>query len=123
MAGVILGPLPDDPDCGNKYVLIIGDYFSRWTEAYAIPNQEATTVVRVLVEEFVACFGILRQIHSDQERNFDLKVFKECASHWEWTRPEPCPGLTLNQMQWLSVLTNYRRNVVQVCGRESRRLG
>jgi len=24
-----------------------------WMEAYAIPNQEATTVARVLVEEFV----------------------------------------------------------------------
>ena len=75
MEWVILGPLPD-PDCGNEYVLIVGDYLSRWTEAYAIPNQEATTVARVLVEEFVACFGILRQIHSDQERNFDLKVFQ-----------------------------------------------
>ena len=55
----ILGPLPDS-DRGNKYILIIGDYFSKWTEAYAIPNQEATTVARVLVEEFVARFGIPR---------------------------------------------------------------
>ena len=70
----ILGPLPD-LDRGNKYVLIIGDYFSKWTEAYAIPNQEATTVARVLVEEFVACFCIPRQIHSDQGRNFESKVF------------------------------------------------
>ena len=50
-------------------------------EAYAIPNQEATTVARVLVEEFVARFGIPRQIHSNQGRNFELKVFQEmCRS-------------------------------------------
>ena len=80
MALDILGPLPDS-DCGNKYILIIGDYFSKWTEAYAIPNQEATTVARVLVEEFVAGFGIPKQIHSDQGRNFQLKVFQEmCKS-------------------------------------------
>ena len=72
----ILGPLPD-LDHGNKYLLIIGDYFSKWTEAYVIPNQEATTVARVLVEEFVARFGIPRQIHSDQGRNFKSKVFQE----------------------------------------------
>ena len=72
----ILGPLPDS-DRGNKYVLIIGDYFSKWTEAYAIPNQEAMTVARVLVEEFMARFGIPRQIHSDQGRNFEPKVFHE----------------------------------------------
>ena len=76
----ILGPLPDS-DRGNKYILIIGDYFSKWTEAYAIPNQEATTVARVLVEEFVARFGIPRQIHSDRGRNFESKVFQEmCKS-------------------------------------------
>ena len=76
----ILGPLPDS-DRGNKYILIIGDFFSKWTEAYAIPNQEATTVARVLVEEFMAPFGIPRQIHSDQGRNFVSKVFQEmCKS-------------------------------------------
>ena len=72
----ILGPLPES-DRGNKYILVIGDYFSKWTEAFAIPNQEATTVARVLVEEFVARFGIPRQIHSDQGRNFESKVFQE----------------------------------------------
>lgn len=72
----ILGPLPES-DCGNKYILVTGDYFSKWTEAFTIPNQEATTVARVLVEEFVARFGIPRQIHSDQGRNFESKVFQE----------------------------------------------
>ena len=72
----VLGPLPVS-DRGNKYILVVGDYFSKWTEAYAIPNQEATTVARVLVEEFVARFGIPRQIHSDQGRNFESKVFQE----------------------------------------------
>ena len=72
----IMGPLPES-DRGNKYILVIGDYFSKWTEAFAIPNQEATTVARVLVEEFVARFGIPRQIHSDQGRNFESKVFQE----------------------------------------------
>ena len=44
----ITGPLPIT-DEGNKYVLVVMDYFTRWAEAYPIKNQEATTVARKLV--------------------------------------------------------------------------
>ena len=43
----ILGPLPEMPS-GNKYILVTADYFTRWTEAYGIPNQEAVTVATKL---------------------------------------------------------------------------
>lgn len=36
----ILGPLPETVD-KIRYVLVVGDYFSKWTEAFALPNQEA----------------------------------------------------------------------------------
>ena len=39
----IVGPFPES-ESGNTYVLVAGDYFTRWMEAYAIPSQEATTV-------------------------------------------------------------------------------
>ena len=39
----VLGPLPTS-ETGNKYVLLIADYFTKWPEAYSLPNQEATTV-------------------------------------------------------------------------------
>jgi hypothetical protein len=32
---------------GNRYILVIGDYFSKWKEAYAIPDHTAYTVVRL----------------------------------------------------------------------------
>ena len=46
----IMGPFLVTPN-GNQYVLVAGDYFTRWMEAYAIPNQEAETVARKLTEE------------------------------------------------------------------------
>ena len=48
----ILGPLPLTPR-GNRYVLLVADYFTKWTESYSIPNQEAATVAEKLVSEFV----------------------------------------------------------------------
>ena len=39
----ILVPLPESPE-GNSYILVVADYFTGYTEAYAIPNQEAVTV-------------------------------------------------------------------------------
>ena len=66
----ILGPLPET-DAGNKYALVVVDYFSKWVEAYAIPNQETTTLADVLIKEFITRFGVPLELHSDQGRNFE----------------------------------------------------
>ena len=52
----ILGPLPES-DAGNNYILVAGDYFTRWVEAYPIPNQEAITVAKKLVDEMFCRFS------------------------------------------------------------------
>ena len=72
----ITGPLPLSAS-GNKYICVAMDYFTKWPEAYAIPNQEATTVARVLVDNFFTRFGMPNELHSDQGRNFESAVFKE----------------------------------------------
>ena len=45
------------------------DYFTKWPEAYAIPNQEASTIAEVLVTTLFCRFGTPRELHSDQGRN------------------------------------------------------
>lgn len=60
----ITGPFPVT-ESGNRYLLVAMDYFSKWPEVYPIPNQEAATVVDVLVENLVCRFGVPRELHSD----------------------------------------------------------
>uniref|UniRef100_A0A3B1K7E5 Integrase catalytic domain-containing protein n=1 Tax=Astyanax mexicanus TaxID=7994 RepID=A0A3B1K7E5_ASTMX len=72
----ILGPLPETPQ-KNRYILVVGDYFSKWTEAFSLPNQEAKTVAKVLTEEWICRYGAPRSIHTDQGRNFESHLFSE----------------------------------------------
>ena len=58
----ILGPLPTTVH-GNKYVLVVGEYFTKRMEAYPMPDSEATTVARLLVNEFIRRFGVPEQLH------------------------------------------------------------
>jgi len=43
---------------GNKYIL---DYFTKWKEAYALPDMEAITIARIFINEFIWC---LRSLNS-----------------------------------------------------------
>ena len=72
----ILGPLPES-NMGNKYILLVMDYFTKWPEAFSLPNQTAITVADVLVKEYVCRFGVPLSLHSDQGRNFESNVFQE----------------------------------------------
>lgn len=72
----IVGPLPES-DAGNRYILVVGDYFTRWVEAYAIPNQEAVTVAKKLTDEYFFRFSPPEQLHSDQGRQFESELVAE----------------------------------------------
>ena len=72
----ILGPFPRTPR-GQHYVVVAMDYFTKWPEAVAIPYQEAATVCEVLIEGMFSRFGVPTELHSDQGRNFEAKLFME----------------------------------------------
>ena len=72
----VLGPLPKTND-GNQYIIIAQDYFTKWPEAFPVPDQKATSVADVLVNQFFTRFGIPQELHSDQGRNFESEVFQD----------------------------------------------
>ena len=74
MAIDIAGPWPTSSS-GNKYIMVVCDYFTKWVEAYSIPDQD--TVAERFVNDSVCRYGVPRQLHTDQGSNFQSNLFKE----------------------------------------------
>ena len=76
MAIDILGELPETEN-GNKYIVVISDYFTKWTHAIALPDQTAQTIADRLMVEFFSVFGMPQYLHTDQGRQFESNLFQE----------------------------------------------
>ena len=63
----VCDPTPDS----YRYMLVIADYFSKWTEAFPIKNKCADTVVDNLVEKIILRLCMPLVIHSDQGQEFE----------------------------------------------------
>ena len=98
MAVDLVGPLPESTS-GNSYILVVGDYFTKWMEALPVPNQEAVTVAEKLVNEVFFRYSIPEQLHSDQGAQFESQLMGEVCKllHINKTRTTPyhpqCDGL------------------------------
>ena len=94
----LLGPLPLS-QTGNSYILVAADYFTKWCEAYPLPNMEAVTIADKLVNEMFFRFSPPESLHSDQGRQFDGCLLKEICRilQIKKTRTSPyhpqCDGL------------------------------
>lgn len=75
----ILGPLPET-ERGNKYIMVMADYFTKWKESYPVPYKEAMMIAGALIDNFICCFRVPKCIHTDQGRNSESVLFKEVCS-------------------------------------------
>ena len=70
------GPYPKSKR-GNKYILVVGDYFTKWVDAIPLKNTTAEYVAKKLVNKFISIFGVPLELHSDQGTTFESNVFQE----------------------------------------------
>ncbi|GBN71662.1 hypothetical protein AVEN_60421-1 [Araneus ventricosus] len=57
------------------------DYFTKWSEAISITDQEASPVAEELVRSWISCYGVPMILHSDQGTNFNSALFTELCEH------------------------------------------
>ena len=75
MAIDVFDPLPRTK-AGNKYVLVLMDYTSKWPEAYALKNVTTETGVKCLIDMTVRV-GIPEEVLTDNGSNFVSKTMRE----------------------------------------------
>ena len=71
----IVGPFPRT-DKGNAYILVIGDYFTKWVEAYPMKDMEAASVAACLYD-FICRYGAPDFLHTDQGKNFESTLISD----------------------------------------------
>ena len=64
-----MGPFPETPSA-NKYILVITEYLTRWTETLAIPDVTAPTIASQLLHKVIFQHGCPVQLLFDQGRQF-----------------------------------------------------
>ena len=62
---------------GCKHVLSVIDHLARFVILAAIPNKEATTIARTLVDRVFSVFGVPELLHSDMGKEFENQLVKE----------------------------------------------
>ena len=78
-------------DDGNCCVLVVVDYFTKWTEAIAMPDHTALTVADCLVTEVFTRFGCPRIIITDQGREFEGNLMTALYRLLEITKVRTSP--------------------------------
>jgi ribosomal protein L21E len=105
----IMGPV-EISENGNRYILVVCDYVSKFTEAYPLADITAQTVADVLSTQWICRYGCPVVVHSDQGRNFESELFKAMCALWDihktrTSRYRPCSdGLVERQNRTIKKL-------------------
>jgi hypothetical protein len=72
----LFGPLPKSPD-GKKWIFIVEDCATRWTELFALEHASARECAITLIEEVYLRYGFPRRLISDNGSQFVSSVMQQ----------------------------------------------
>lgn len=61
-------------------MIVVTDHYTRYAEAFATKDQKASTVAKVLWEQYFVHYGLPKRVHSDQGRVFESRLIHELLS-------------------------------------------
>ena len=65
---------------GNKYVIVLQDFLTKWPMIYAVPDQKASRIARLLAEEVVPFCGVPEALLSDRGANLLSHLVQDICS-------------------------------------------
>ena len=101
-----LGPLPTSNGC--RYILWIGDHFTKWYEAIPLPDYTAATASDALLERWICRFGSPYSIHTDRGTNFESQLFANILKKLEIDKTRT----TVSRPQTNSVIDRMNRTLL-----------
>ncbi|XP_033741767.1 uncharacterized protein LOC117328350 [Pecten maximus] len=90
LATDIAGPFPTTA-YKNRYILVVKDYFTKFTEIYPMADMQAETVTEIIVKSWITRYGCPLEIHSDQGRQYESAIFKEMCKLLEIHKSRTTP--------------------------------
>ena len=109
----IVGPLRKTKS-GNKYILTCQDYFSRYPEAVAIPDQSAETVAKAFIDTVICRHGVPKVILTDRGTNFTSRLMQRVCellgTQMVFTSPYNAPAngrLERAHQSFAAVISHY----------------
>ncbi len=71
----LIGPL-HRTDCGNEYIVVMQDHFTKWIECAAVSTKEAVLVTNVIVNKWVYKHGTPLNLHSGRGTEFTAAMHR-----------------------------------------------
>ena len=107
----LCGPL-EPTAAGNRYMLVIGDYFSKFTMPIAVQNKKQETIAEALVTRWISLFGIPDVICTDRGRKFDNLLMRELCERFHITKSRTCSYHPASN----GVIERYNSSFAQIVG-------
>ena len=120
MVGVDVLQLPLSHQ-GHQYAVVFQDYLTKWPEVFAVADQKAETIARLLVEHVVVRHGVPGRLLSDRGPNFLSALIQELCKLLGTTKVNTsgyhpqCDGLV---EKFNSTLINMLSKNVEKYGRD-----
>ncbi len=86
-----VGPFPQSRR-GNRYLLVLVDFFTKWAEAIPLPNQEVVAVPQAIYNQ--RCASLVPRVQSTQTKAPTLKATSTEHSVPPWAQTRPAQLLT-----------------------------
>ena len=77
-----VGPFPRTAN-RNEYLHVVADYFTKFADAYAVPDVRAFTTADVLVAQFISRYRVPFIIHWNQGFAFESEISGNTADLFE----------------------------------------